>query len=170
MDGRKRTELASLLQALPPVEFACIYGSSLHPNNSDKVSYFLLFLFSWAYVFLVVMYIVYMLSFFFWFSIQTSMIDYILGVADPQQWHAEVLVVVLYNIELSFIFSAFRWYTCGLATDWCYCPFSDQEPKDKSGSLCFVDGPWRSTSGVTLCLTSYSGFLVYFILIWNLFW
>lgn len=45
------------------------------------------------------------------------MIDYILGVADPQQWHAEVFVDVLYNIELSFIFSAFRWYTCGLATD-----------------------------------------------------
>ncbi|KAL3616649.1 hypothetical protein CASFOL_039043 [Castilleja foliolosa] len=51
MDGEKRPELASLLQTLPPVEFGCIYGSSLHPNNSDK----------------------------------TSMIDYILGVADPQE-------------------------------------------------------------------------------------
>ncbi|KAI3455782.1 hypothetical protein Pfo_012445 [Paulownia fortunei] len=57
MDGEKRPELASLLETLPPVEFGCIYGSSLHPNNFDK----------------------------------TSMIDYILGVADPQQWHAENL-------------------------------------------------------------------------------
>ncbi|GFQ00843.1 phosphatidate cytidylyltransferase mitochondrial [Phtheirospermum japonicum] len=57
MDGEKRLELASLLQTLPPVEFGCIYGSSLHPNNSDK----------------------------------SSMIDYILGVADPQKWHAENL-------------------------------------------------------------------------------
>ncbi|XP_073155432.1 uncharacterized protein [Henckelia pumila] len=57
MDNGKRLELTSLLEILPPVEFCCIYGSSLHPNNLDK----------------------------------TSMIDYILGVADPQQWHAENL-------------------------------------------------------------------------------
>ncbi|XP_073124169.1 uncharacterized protein [Henckelia pumila] len=57
MDSVKRLELTSLLEILPPVEFCCIYGSSLHPNNSDK----------------------------------TSMIDYILGVADPRQWHAENL-------------------------------------------------------------------------------
>ncbi|KAK6150243.1 hypothetical protein DH2020_017768 [Rehmannia glutinosa] len=59
MDGEKRPELASLLETLPPVEFACIYGSSLHPNNLDK----------------------------------TSMTDYILGVADPQQWHTEITEV-----------------------------------------------------------------------------
>ncbi|KAL0398084.1 UNVERIFIED_CONTAM: Phosphatidate cytidylyltransferase, mitochondrial [Sesamum radiatum] len=47
-----------LLQTLPPVEFCCVYGSSLHPNNSH---------------------------------IHTSMIDYILGVPDPQQWHAQNL-------------------------------------------------------------------------------
>lgn len=57
MDNDKRLELTSLLEILPPVEFCCIYGSSLHPNNLDK----------------------------------TSMIDYILGVADPRQWHAENL-------------------------------------------------------------------------------
>ncbi|KAH6764798.1 translocator assembly/maintenance protein [Perilla frutescens var. frutescens] len=58
MDTEKRPEHATFLDTLPPVEFACIYGSSLHPNNFDKV---------------------------------TSMADYILGVADPQQWHAENL-------------------------------------------------------------------------------
>ncbi|XP_073067036.1 uncharacterized protein [Primulina eburnea] len=57
MDNDERLELTSLLEILPPVEFCCIYGSSLHPNNLDK----------------------------------TSMIDYILGVADPRQWHAENL-------------------------------------------------------------------------------
>ncbi|KAL1537536.1 phosphatidate cytidylyltransferase, mitochondrial-like isoform X2 [Salvia divinorum] len=57
MDAEKIPEHTSFLDTLPPVEFACIYGSSLHPNNSDK----------------------------------TSMVDYILGVANPQQWHAENL-------------------------------------------------------------------------------
>lgn len=47
----------SFLQILPPVEFACVYGSSLHPTNHDK----------------------------------TTMIDYILGVSDPKQWHSENL-------------------------------------------------------------------------------
>ncbi|XP_076929106.1 uncharacterized protein LOC143593329 [Bidens hawaiensis] len=52
-----RTNLGSLLKILPPVDFCCVYGSSLHPNNNDK----------------------------------SSMEDYILGVADPQQWHSENL-------------------------------------------------------------------------------
>ncbi|XP_052727461.1 uncharacterized protein LOC108319090 isoform X3 [Vigna angularis] len=47
----------SFLQVLPPVEFACVYGSSLHPSNCDK----------------------------------TTMTDYIIGVADPKQWHSENL-------------------------------------------------------------------------------
>ncbi|KOM25507.1 hypothetical protein LR48_Vigan107s002600 [Vigna angularis] len=46
----------SFLQVLPPVEFACVYGSSLHPSNCDK----------------------------------TTMTDYIIGVADPKQWHSEI--------------------------------------------------------------------------------
>ncbi|KAL6526201.1 hypothetical protein OROMI_029841 [Orobanche minor] len=58
MDVEERSGLASLLETLPPVEFGCIYGSSIHANNSGKTS---------------------------------SMIDYILGVADPEQWHAENL-------------------------------------------------------------------------------
>ena len=37
MDAGKIPEHTSFLDTLPPVEFACIYGSSLHPNNSDKV-------------------------------------------------------------------------------------------------------------------------------------
>ncbi|CAN4078498.1 unnamed protein product [Withania somnifera] len=52
-----KTELRGLLEILPPVEFCCIYGSKLHPNNKDE----------------------------------TSMTDYIIGVADPQQWHSENL-------------------------------------------------------------------------------
>lgn len=30
-------DFQSFLQILPPVEFACVYGSSLHPTNHDKV-------------------------------------------------------------------------------------------------------------------------------------
>ncbi|KAL4559629.1 hypothetical protein LXL04_031772 [Taraxacum kok-saghyz] len=32
------TSLGSLLKTLPPVDFCCVYGSSLHPNNHDKSS------------------------------------------------------------------------------------------------------------------------------------
>ncbi|XP_043720038.1 phosphatidate cytidylyltransferase, mitochondrial [Telopea speciosissima] len=53
----KREELAGLLDALPPVEFCCAYGSAIHPNNQDK----------------------------------NAMVDYILGVSDPLQWHSENL-------------------------------------------------------------------------------
>ncbi|KAM7505693.1 hypothetical protein LguiB_004597 [Lonicera macranthoides] len=51
------TEHGNLLKVLPPVDFCCIYGSTLHPNNHDK----------------------------------SSMVDYILGVSNPQQWHTENL-------------------------------------------------------------------------------
>lgn len=40
-------EANGLLEILPPVDFCCIYGSTLHPNNADKVwllSFFLYFL------------------------------------------------------------------------------------------------------------------------------
>ncbi|KDP46792.1 hypothetical protein JCGZ_11163 [Jatropha curcas] len=57
MENEKRVELESLLEVLPPVEFCCVYGSALHPNNQDK----------------------------------SSMVDYILGVSDPQKWHSENL-------------------------------------------------------------------------------
>ncbi|KAL8253620.1 hypothetical protein R6Q59_031841 [Mikania micrantha] len=33
-----RNNLGSLLKILPPVEFCCVYGSSIHPNNNDKAS------------------------------------------------------------------------------------------------------------------------------------
>ncbi|OVA12745.1 Mitochondrial matrix Mmp37 [Macleaya cordata] len=52
-----KSELAGLLEVLPPVEFCCSYGSSLLPNNNDK----------------------------------STMIDYIVGVSDPLQWHSENL-------------------------------------------------------------------------------
>lgn len=38
MENDKKAELASFLKVIPPVEFCCVYGSSLHPNNKDKVS------------------------------------------------------------------------------------------------------------------------------------
>ncbi|XP_028091167.1 phosphatidate cytidylyltransferase, mitochondrial isoform X2 [Camellia sinensis] len=57
METEKKAELVRLLKVLPPVEFCCVYGSALHPNNSDK----------------------------------SSMVDYILGVSNPLQWHTENL-------------------------------------------------------------------------------
>ncbi|XP_022571236.1 phosphatidate cytidylyltransferase, mitochondrial-like isoform X4 [Brassica napus] len=36
METSEREELASLLTVLPPVDFCCVYGSTLHPNNQDK--------------------------------------------------------------------------------------------------------------------------------------
>ncbi|XP_028091169.1 phosphatidate cytidylyltransferase, mitochondrial isoform X4 [Camellia sinensis] len=36
METEKKAELVRLLKVLPPVEFCCVYGSALHPNNSDK--------------------------------------------------------------------------------------------------------------------------------------
>nr|GMD99712.1 phosphatidate cytidylyltransferase, mitochondrial-like isoform X1 [Ipomoea batatas] len=56
MENEGKAELGSLLKILPPVEFCCVYGSTLHPNN----------------------------------KVQKSMVDYILGVADPIQWHTEI--------------------------------------------------------------------------------
>jgi hypothetical protein len=32
-----KAELESFLNVLPPVDFSCVYGSALHPNNHDKV-------------------------------------------------------------------------------------------------------------------------------------
>ncbi|CAA7027796.1 unnamed protein product [Microthlaspi erraticum] len=57
METSQREELASFLTVLPPVDFCCVYGSTLHPNNQDK----------------------------------SKMVDYILGVSDPLQWHSENL-------------------------------------------------------------------------------
>ncbi|XP_062096690.1 uncharacterized protein LOC133802407 isoform X2 [Humulus lupulus] len=48
--------LESFLKVLPPVEFCCVYGSALHPNNHDK----------------------------------SNLVDYILGVSNPPEWHAEL--------------------------------------------------------------------------------
>ncbi|XP_031743756.1 phosphatidate cytidylyltransferase, mitochondrial isoform X2 [Cucumis sativus] len=36
MKNKENTELIAFLKELPPVEFCCIYGSTLHPNNHDK--------------------------------------------------------------------------------------------------------------------------------------
>ncbi|CAL5373962.1 unnamed protein product [Camellia sinensis] len=38
METEKKAELVSLLRVLPPVEFCCVYGSALHPSDSDKSS------------------------------------------------------------------------------------------------------------------------------------
>lgn len=37
MKDDRKEELKSFLKVLPPVDFCCVYGSSLHPNNRDKV-------------------------------------------------------------------------------------------------------------------------------------
>ncbi|XP_059439626.1 uncharacterized protein LOC132172194 isoform X1 [Corylus avellana] len=52
-----KAELESFLKVLPPVDFCCVYGSALHPNNHEK----------------------------------STMVDYILGVSDPEQWHSQNL-------------------------------------------------------------------------------
>ncbi|XP_028755414.1 phosphatidate cytidylyltransferase, mitochondrial-like isoform X1 [Neltuma alba] len=36
MEDENKSEFRSFLKILPPVEFACVYGSSLHPNNQAK--------------------------------------------------------------------------------------------------------------------------------------
>ncbi|CAN1252494.1 Phosphatidate cytidylyltransferase, mitochondrial [Linum perenne] len=59
MERSEKTKLSCFLKTLPPIEFCCVYGSTLHPNNSDK----------------------------------SSMIDYIIGVADPLKWHSEITEV-----------------------------------------------------------------------------
>jgi hypothetical protein len=41
MEIDKIAELKSFLKVLPPVGFCCVYGSSLHPNNKDKVLVFI---------------------------------------------------------------------------------------------------------------------------------
>ncbi|KAK2976963.1 hypothetical protein RJ640_000968 [Escallonia rubra] len=67
MVSKHKLEPGSLLEILPPVEFCCTYGSSLHPNNSNK----------------------------------SSMVDYILGVSDPLQWHSQMYkygVVRMHNL------------------------------------------------------------------------
>ncbi|CAL9024751.1 unnamed protein product [Prunus brigantina] len=33
MENHDKAQLQSFLKTLPPVEFCCVYGSSLHPNN-----------------------------------------------------------------------------------------------------------------------------------------
>nr|KJB40175.1 hypothetical protein B456_007G055300 [Gossypium raimondii]KJB40179.1 hypothetical protein B456_007G055300 [Gossypium raimondii] len=51
------SHLLSFLNAIPPVDFCCVYGSTLHSTDSGK----------------------------------STMVDYILGVSDPLQWHSENL-------------------------------------------------------------------------------
>ncbi|KAK9937239.1 hypothetical protein M0R45_014042 [Rubus argutus] len=58
MENHYKTQIQSFLKHLPPVEFCCVYGSSLHPNRGNAKS---------------------------------TMVDCILGVSDPQQWHSENL-------------------------------------------------------------------------------
>ncbi|KAI4378954.1 hypothetical protein MLD38_016369 [Melastoma candidum] len=38
MDDEKRKGFASFLKEVPPVDFCCVYGSTLHPNNQDEGS------------------------------------------------------------------------------------------------------------------------------------
>ncbi|KAB1221514.1 hypothetical protein CJ030_MR2G027153 [Morella rubra] len=52
-----KADFQSFLKVLPPVEFCCVYGSALHPNNVDK----------------------------------STVVDYILGVSNPEQWHSQNL-------------------------------------------------------------------------------
>ncbi|KAL5578063.1 hypothetical protein UlMin_019762, partial [Ulmus minor] len=57
MENNIKAELESFLKVLPPVDFCCVYGAALLPNNRDK----------------------------------SKMVDYILGVSNPLEWHAQNL-------------------------------------------------------------------------------
>nr|XP_008346062.2 phosphatidate cytidylyltransferase, mitochondrial isoform X2 [Malus domestica] len=59
MENHDEAQLQSFLKTLPPVEFCCVYGSSLHPSHPSTAT--------------------------------STMVDCILGVSDPQQWHSENL-------------------------------------------------------------------------------
>ncbi|TQD98356.1 hypothetical protein C1H46_015957 [Malus baccata] len=59
MENHDEAQLQSFLKTLPPVEFCCVYGSSLHPSHPSTA--------------------------------RSAMVDCILGVSDPQQWHSENL-------------------------------------------------------------------------------
>ncbi|XP_016651731.1 PREDICTED: phosphatidate cytidylyltransferase, mitochondrial-like [Prunus mume] len=61
MENHDKAQLLSFLKTLPPVEFCCVYGSSLHPNNPG--------------------------------SAKSTMVDCILGVSNPRQWHSENLTL-----------------------------------------------------------------------------
>ncbi|XP_008225922.1 PREDICTED: phosphatidate cytidylyltransferase, mitochondrial-like [Prunus mume] len=61
MENHDKAQLQSFLKTLPPVEFCCVYGSSLHSNNPG--------------------------------SAKSTMVDCILGVSNPQQWHSENLTL-----------------------------------------------------------------------------
>lgn len=37
MENERKAVFESFLKELPSVEFCCVYGSALHPNNHDKV-------------------------------------------------------------------------------------------------------------------------------------
>ncbi|KAH0972735.1 hypothetical protein GBA52_024891 [Prunus armeniaca] len=66
-ENHDKAQLLSFLKTLPPVEFCCVYGSSLHPNNPG--------------------------------SAKSTMVDCILGVSNPRQWHSEVHVL-LDNLDI----------------------------------------------------------------------
>ncbi|ONH94657.1 hypothetical protein PRUPE_7G025500 [Prunus persica] len=61
MENHDKAQLLSFLKTLPPVEFCCVYGSFLHPNNPG--------------------------------SAKSTMVDCILGVSNPRQWHSENLTL-----------------------------------------------------------------------------
>lgn len=73
VEDEKKAEFKSFLKVLPPVEFACVYGSSLHPNNQDKVSFWLTsrsLLHYYQILFFFFRFKVFVLSFYFWISSQ----------------------------------------------------------------------------------------------------
>lgn len=103
MEKGKRAELVSFLKSVPFVEFCCVYGSTLHPNNKDKVSlcftFFVLLNFLMPQFILVQSLCFYLLHYDFMFM-QSAMVDYILGVSDPLQWHSQVWFYMISECSL----------------------------------------------------------------------
>ncbi|KAH7544879.1 uncharacterized protein LOC107411737 isoform X2 [Ziziphus jujuba] len=77
MEKDSKAELESFLESLPPVQFCCVYGSALHPNNRDK----------------------------------SKMVDFILAVPDPLNWHSEITGVAD-NIGIGVHFNPYVNWNC----------------------------------------------------------
>jgi hypothetical protein len=91
------------------------------------------------------------------------MIDYILGVSDPKQWHSEVLIChdvsVMLLCTCNFSCIIFECLTDIVSLFFsfpvsCFCYGFYQESKIEQASLCIMDGaPWWREGGTCSQLT-----------------
>ena len=155
----------SFLQVLPPVEFACVYGSSLHPSNHDKVflcfvpiiNFCLLFLFSIQGLF-----------FFFFHSpfsccFNICSLFCVFGFLDNHDrlyswriwsktvafWGTDMwwcVVYLCYELHSIIIWPPHWWFS--FFSFYSSCNGFNQESEIEQASLCVMDGaPWWREPG-----------------------